>query len=57
MLFYDVNNGIARRAWAQNDTARQAIEVELKRTTTLKVTLANLVDTDTMNQIFKDYEN
>jgi len=57
MLFYDVNNGIARRAWAQNDTARQAIEVELKRTTTLKVTLANLVDTDTINQIFKDYEN
>lgn len=57
MLFYDVNNGIARRAWAQNDTARQAIEVELKRTTTLKVTLANLVDTDAMNQIFDGYEN
>lgn len=57
MLFYDVNNGIARRAWAQNDTARQAIEVELKRTTALKVTLANLVDTDAMNQIFNDYEN
>lgn len=57
MLFYDVNNGIARRAWAQNDTARQAIEVELKRTKTLKVTLANPVDTDVMTQIFDGYED
>ncbi|MDH5827045.1 urocanate hydratase [Sphingobacterium faecium] len=57
MLFYDVNNGIARRAWARNDTARQAIEVELERTKTLKVTLANLVDTESMDQIFKGHGN
>src|SRR5690606_21995852 len=28
MLFYDVNNGIARRAWARNKEARQAIRSE-----------------------------
>jgi urocanate hydratase len=57
MLFYDVNNGIARRAWAQNDTARQAIEVELQRTKSLKVTLANQVDVNAIDQIFDGYEN
>jgi len=51
MLFYDVNNGIARRAWARNKEARQAIEVELKRTGTLKVTLANEVDEQLLNDI------
>lgn len=44
MLFWDVNNGIARRSWARNDEAvfaiKRAMEVEKK----LKVTLPNLVD-------------
>lgn len=53
MLFYDVNNGIARRAWARNKEARQAIEVELNRTSSLKVTLANEVDNRILNNIFK----
>lgn len=53
MLFYDVNNGIARRAWARNKEARQAIEVELNRTSSLKVTLANEVDDHILNNIFK----
>ncbi len=53
MLFYDVNNGIARRAWARNKEARQAIEVELKRTSSLEVTLANEVDDHILNHIFK----
>src|SRR5690606_7510828 len=53
MLFYDVNNGIARRAWARNKEARQAIEVELNRTSSLKVTLANEVDDRILNNIFK----
>src|SRR5690606_25782186 len=53
MLFYDVNNGIARRAWARNKEARQAIEVELNRTSSLKVTLANDVDDRILNNIFK----
>ncbi|MFL5765422.1 MAG: urocanate hydratase [Bacteroidia bacterium] len=44
MLFWDVNNGIARRSWARNDEALFAIKREMKRTPELKVTLPNLVD-------------
>jgi urocanate hydratase len=44
MLFWDVNNGIARRAWARNKEALFAIEREMKRSKNLKVTLPNLVD-------------
>jgi len=44
MLFWDVNNGIARRGWARNKgavfTAKKAMEIEPK----LKVTLPNEVD-------------
>lgn len=44
MLFYDVNNGIARRSWARNDEAIFAIKREMERTPNLKVTLPNLVN-------------
>ncbi|UIR57727.1 urocanate hydratase [Sphingobacterium sp. SRCM116780] len=57
MLFYDVNNGIARRAWARNPEARQAIEVELGRTKSLKVTLANEVDGHLLAKLFDTYGN
>lgn len=43
MLFYDVNNGIARRSWARNKEARFAIEREMKRSEGLKVTLPHLL--------------
>ncbi|WP_144603441.1 urocanate hydratase [Algoriphagus algorifonticola] len=46
MLFYDVNNGIARRAWARNSGSLEAIQREMDRTPNLKVTLPNLVDED-----------
>ena len=39
MLFFDVNNGIARRSWARNPEARFAIEREMARTDGLVVTL------------------
>jgi urocanate hydratase len=52
MLFWDVNNGIARRAWARNKEALFAIEREMKRTKNMKVTLPNLVDEKILNQIF-----
>ena len=42
MLFWDVNNGIARRSWARNGGAMEAIEREMKRTPGLKVTLPNI---------------
>lgn len=44
MLFWDVNNGISRRAWARNTEAVFAIKREMQRTPQLKVTLPNLVD-------------
>ena len=46
MLFWDVNNGIARRSWARNKGAMDAIERELRRTPDLQVTIPNLVDDD-----------
>jgi urocanate hydratase len=46
MLFFDVNNGIARRAWARNHGARQAIERELARSPDLNVTLPYLASDD-----------
>src|SRR5690606_16219508 len=39
LLHWDVNNGIARRAWARNPNARWSIEQEMQRTPLLKVTL------------------
>lgn len=51
MLFYDVNNGIARRAWARNTGSLEAIQREMERNPGLKVTLPNLVDEDILNGI------
>jgi urocanate hydratase len=44
MLFWDVNNGIARRSWARNEEAIFAIKREMERNPNLKVTLPNMVD-------------
>jgi len=43
MLHWDVNNGIARRAWARNDEAVFAIERAMQAEPRLKVTLPNEV--------------
>jgi urocanate hydratase len=51
MLLFDVNNGIARRSWARNAEANFAIKREMARTPKLKVTLANLVDDDILNNL------
>ena len=48
MLFWDVNNGIARRSWARNEGAISAIKREMARTPGLKVTLPNIVEEDTL---------
>ncbi|MGQ0828249.1 MAG: urocanate hydratase [Bacteroidota bacterium] len=53
MLFWDVNNGIARRSWARNDEAMFAIKREMERTPDLKVTLPNLVDDNLLDDLFK----
>ena len=52
MLFFDVNNGIARRAWARNKEAMAALETELNRTRQLKVTRANLVEDAVIDKLF-----
>lgn len=44
MLFWDVNNGIARRSWARNDEAIFAIKRAMEAQPLLKVTLPNMVD-------------
>lgn len=52
MLFYDVNNGIARRAWARNEGARFALEREMERSPMLKVQLPYLVDNAVLEKLF-----
>ncbi len=52
MLFFDVNNGIARRSWARNKEARFAIEREMERSPNLKVTLPNLVNDGILRGLF-----
>ena len=49
MLFWDVNNGIARRSWARNKEAVFAIKREMERNPNLKVTLPNFVDDSLLN--------
>ncbi|HET8855263.1 MAG TPA: urocanate hydratase [Salinimicrobium sp.] len=44
MLFWDVNNGIARRSWARNEAAVFAIKRAMETEPDLKVTLPNNVD-------------
>ncbi len=44
MLFWDVNNGIARRAWARNPGAVSAARAVMDRVADLEVTLPNRAD-------------
>jgi urocanate hydratase len=53
MLFWDVNNGIARRSWARNKEARFAIEREMARTPNLQITLPSLADDDLVKKALK----
>ncbi|HAD12043.1 MAG TPA: urocanate hydratase [Saprospirales bacterium] len=46
MLFWDVNNGISRRAWARNPHALSTIQRTMQQYPELKVTLPNLADED-----------
>ena len=51
MLHWDVNNGVARRNWARNENATYAIKRAMVAEPLLKVTLPNLVEEDTMNNL------
>ena len=50
MLFWDVNNGIARRSWARNEGSMSSIEREMLRTPGFTVTMPNLVDDELINK-------
>lgn len=52
MLFWDVNNGIARRNWARNEGATFAIKRAMKIEPNLKVTLPNWVDNSLLRNLF-----
>jgi urocanate hydratase len=49
MLLWDVNNGIARRSWARNQGAVEAIKRQMARTPQMRVTLPNVADDNLVN--------
>jgi urocanate hydratase len=51
MLFWDVNNGVARRNWARNEGAITAIKLAMKNNPKLVVTVPNLTDEKTLNKL------
>lgn len=52
MLYWDVNNGISRRAWARNEGALFAIKRAMAENPNLKVTIPNFADDELINQAF-----
>jgi urocanate hydratase len=52
MLFWDVNNGIARRNWARNEGAVTAIQRAMDLNPNLKVTLPSLADDALIEGLF-----
>ncbi|MCA6406649.1 MAG: urocanate hydratase, partial [Cytophagales bacterium] len=52
MLHFDVNNGIARRAWARNTGALTSIERAQQQNPSLQVTSTYLADEAVLNKLF-----
>src|SRR5258708_23087888 len=52
MLYFDVNNGIARRAWATNEGAISAITAAQKNSS-LKVTMPYIADSNLIDKIIQ----
>ena len=53
MLHWDVNNGIARRSWARNESALFAIKRAMQENPNLIVTIPNLTDERLIDQLFE----
>jgi urocanate hydratase len=53
MLYWDVNNGIARRAWARNTNAMSTAKEAMKREQKLNITMPNLVDPHILKKYFE----
>ena len=54
MLLWDVNNGIARRSWARNEGAVEAIRREMDRTPGLRVTLPVFADEELVREALNE---
>lgn len=52
MLFWDVNNGIARRSWAMNPHARFAISKAMEANQLLKITMPYPADDELIGKLF-----
>lgn len=57
MLLWDVNNGIARRSWARNQGAMDAIRRQMDRTPGLKVTMPNIADDSIINSALQNHKS
>lgn len=51
MLYWDVNNGIARRSWARNDSAIFAAKRAMDENPNLKITIPNIADDDLIDSV------
>ncbi|NCG01383.1 MAG: urocanate hydratase [Euryarchaeota archaeon] len=54
MLHWDVNNGVARRAWARNEGAEFAIQRAMNAEPLLQVTLPNHMDDTLLESLFQE---
>jgi urocanate hydratase len=52
MLFWDVNNGIARRSWARNPEAMFTAKRAMEQTPGLVITMPNLVEDSILGELF-----
>jgi urocanate hydratase len=55
MLYWDVNNGIARRSWARNKEAIFTLKRELEKTPGLKVTVPYIADDNIIEEAVRNY--
>jgi urocanate hydratase len=53
LLYYDVNNGVARRAWARNANAEATLRHELKVNPLLEVAMPSHVSDDLLDNIIR----
>ena len=51
MLFWDVNNGIARRSWARNKEAMDTIKRAMEVYPQMQVTVPNLVEDELLDDL------
>jgi len=54
MISWDVNNGLARRSWARNEGAIDAITRAMDSDEFLEVTIPKIVDTNLIMRVFDD---